>query len=313
MVGYTETLTDPSYKGQILCFTYPSIGNYGVPSESDLDEYGLPKYFESDKIQTTGIIVHELSNVSSHWSCVKTLDEWLYEQKIPGICGIDTRELTKKLRIDGVMNGTLIIDQNIDKSCSIENTEKSKFDYNSHNFLPEVSIQQPFLYGKKSDPLIALIDTGTKYSIIRNLLKMGFSVIRLPWNFTVDQILAFKPSGIVFSNGPGDPIICKETINTASKILENSIPTLGICLPRYNKILKVLVDLGDEKREIMSGIAKHYAPEDLINKSVIVCTNLEPKKFGDNISNGMILAAESNLKPVLLTVMEEVEPGSNVL
>lgn len=85
------------------------------------------------------------------------------------------------------------------------------------------------------------------------------------------------------------------------------------CLPRYNKILKVLVDLGDEKREIMSGIAKHYAPEDLINKSVIVCTNLEPKKFGDNISNGMILAAESNLKPVLLTVMEEVEPGSNVL
>lgn len=245
MVGYTETLTDPSYKGQILCFTYPSIGNYGVPSESDLDEYGLPKYFESDKIQTTGIIVHELSNVSSHWSCVKTLDEWLYEQKIPGICGIDTRELTKKLRIDGVMNGTLIIDQNIDKSCSIENTEKSKFDYNSHNFLPEVSIQQPFLYGKKSDPLIALIDTGTKYSIIRNLLKMGFSVIRLPWNFTVDQILAFKPSGIVFSNGPGDPIICKETINTASKILENSIPTLGICLG--NQILALAAGAKTQK------------------------------------------------------------------
>ncbi len=245
MVGYTETLTDPSYKGQILCFTYPSIGNYGVPSESDLDEYGLPKYFESDKIQTTGIIVHELSNVSSHWSCIKTLDEWLYDQKIPGICGIDTRELTKKLRIDGVMNGTLMVDQNIDKSCAIWNAEKIKFDYNSHNFLPEVSIKEPVFYGKKSDPLIALIDTGTKYSIIRNLLKMGFSVIRLPWNCTVDQILTFKPSGIVFSNGPGDPIICKETINTASKIIENSIPTLGICLG--NQILALAAGAKTQK------------------------------------------------------------------
>jgi carbamoyl-phosphate synthase small subunit len=101
MVGYTETLTDPSYRGQILCFTYPSIGNYGVPSEFDLDEYGLPKHFESYSIQTSGVIISDLSNVSSHWSCVKTLDEWLYQQKVPGVYGIDTRELTKKLELKG--------------------------------------------------------------------------------------------------------------------------------------------------------------------------------------------------------------------
>src|SRR5215210_4439526 len=146
MVGYTETLTDPSYKGQILCFTYPSIGNYGVPSEFDLDEYGLPKYFESDNIQTSGIIVNDLSTVSSHWTCVKTLDEWLYQQKVPGIYGIDTRELTKKIRIEGVMNGKLIIedwDKPVVKDQEVE-------DYDSHNFMNEVSITTPKFYGKSS-------------------------------------------------------------------------------------------------------------------------------------------------------------------
>src|SRR5919202_6004463 len=108
MVGYTETLTDPSYRGQILCFTYPSIGNYGVPSELDLDEHGIPKYFESDKIQISGVIVNDLSNVASHYTCVKTFDEWLYEHKVPGISGVDTRELTQIIRKDGKMNGKII-------------------------------------------------------------------------------------------------------------------------------------------------------------------------------------------------------------
>ena len=228
MVGYTETLTDPSYRGQILCFTYPSIGNYGVPSELDLDEHGIPKYFESDKIQTSGVIVNDLSNVASHYTCVKTFDEWLYEHKVPGISGVDTRELTKKIRIDGVMNGKIII---VDESNlnSRENKDVS-FDYDHYNFMNDVSIQSPKFYGKKDDPLVALIDTGTKYSIIRNLIKMGFSVVRLPWNYSISQILSFGPQGIVISNGPGDPVICKDTIKTASKIIENSIPTLGICL-----------------------------------------------------------------------------------
>ena len=104
MVGYTETLTDPSYRGQILCITYPLIGNYGVPSMETKDEYGLPKYFESDRIQVRGLIIHDLSIVASHWSCVKTLDQWLNDKRFQEY-GIDTRELTKKLRINGVMMG----------------------------------------------------------------------------------------------------------------------------------------------------------------------------------------------------------------
>lgn len=223
MVGYTETLTDPSYRGQILCFTYPSIGNYGVPRFDDLDEFNLPKYFESDEIQTKGVIVNNLSNVSSHWSCSRTLDQWLYDEKIPGITGIDTRELTKKIRSLGVMNGRIIVTES-------DSPRDSKFDYNSYNFMPEVSVKQPMYYGNEQNPVVVLIDTGTKYSIIRNILRMGFRVVRLPWNSTFTDILSFKPVGVVLSNGPGDPVVCKETILTASEIIENSIPTLGICL-----------------------------------------------------------------------------------
>jgi carbamoyl-phosphate synthase small subunit len=112
MVGYTETLTDPSYRGQILCLTYPLVGNYGVPSYDMKDEYGLPKFFESDRIQVKGLIIHDLSDIASHWSCIKTLDQWLYEEKVPGIYNIDTRELTKKLRVHGVMMGAIIVSEN---------------------------------------------------------------------------------------------------------------------------------------------------------------------------------------------------------
>lgn len=112
MVGYTETLTDPSYRGQILCLTYPLVGNYGVPSYDIKDEYGLPKFFESDRIQVKGLIMHDLSDIASHWSGTKTLDQWLYEEKVPGIYNIDTRELTKKLRVHGVMMGVIIVSEN---------------------------------------------------------------------------------------------------------------------------------------------------------------------------------------------------------
>lgn len=217
-------MTDPSYKGQILCFTYPSIGNYGVPSMDNVDEYGLPKYFESNRIQTNGIIVNNLSNVSSHWTCTRTLDQWMYDERIPGITNIDTRELTKKIRSHGVMSGKLVLDAS--KPLFMDN-----FDYDSHNFMPEVSVPEPRFYGNKNnDPKIVLIDTGTKYSIIRNLLKLGFTVVRLPWDSTIKEIMSYDPAGVVISNGPGDPILCRETITTAGKVIENSIPTLGICL-----------------------------------------------------------------------------------
>jgi carbamoyl-phosphate synthase small subunit len=259
MVGYTETLTDPSYRGQILCLTYPLIGNYGVPDFNLKDQFGLPRFFESMSIQVRGLIVQNLSASASHWSSIKTLGEWLYDQKIPGIYGIDTRELTKRLRVHGVMMGAL----NVTSLSSSQRTRKSvagrreiksisqvtRLDlprikeqlegasYEGINFMPEVSIEEAKFYspaatdsGSPTNRRIVLLDTGTKFSILRNILSLGFSVIRLPWDTDYDSLAAFGPAGVVISNGPGDPEICTTTINTVKRLIEESIPTLGICL-----------------------------------------------------------------------------------
>ncbi len=229
MVGYTETLTDPSYRGQILCLTYPLVGNYGVPSFDIKDEYGLPKFFESDKVQVKALLLHDLSDIASHWSCTKTLDQWLYEEKIAGIYGIDTRELTKKLRVNGVMMGAVIVSKSpIDDSHLMQVIRRAK--YEGLNFMPEVSTIGPQEYGDKKRDCIVVLDTGVKYSIIRNILRTGYRVIRLPWNSTYDQVMSYSPKGVVISNGPGDPRICTDTIDTATKLIKTSTPTLGICL-----------------------------------------------------------------------------------
>ena len=229
MVGYTETLTDPSYRGQILCLTYPLVGNYGVPSFDIKDEYGLPKFFESDKIQVKALLLHDLSDIASHWSCTKTLDQWLYEEKIAGIYGIDTRELTKKLRVNGVMMGAVIVSKSpIGDSHLMQVIRRAK--YEGLNFMPEVSTIGPQEYGDKKRDCIVVLDTGVKYSIIRNILRTGFRVIRLPWNSKYEQVMSYSPKGVVISNGPGDPRICTDTIDTATKLIKTSTPTLGICL-----------------------------------------------------------------------------------
>lgn len=229
MVGYTESLTDPSYSGQILCMTYPLVGNYGVPQKDILDEFGLPKFFESERIQVKGLIIHSLSNIASHWSCVKTLDEWLYEEKIPGIYGVDTRELTKIIRQKGVMMGVLSVSEKPLEKIDISQIVKNE-DYDNKNFMSTVSSNQIRTYGHSNEKIIVLLDTGTKYSIIRNLLKRGYRVVQLPWNSSFDRVISYNPDGVVISNGPGDPKMCNETIETAKKLLDNSIPTLGICL-----------------------------------------------------------------------------------
>ena len=229
MVGYTETLTDPSYRGQILCMTYPLIGNYGVPSKSIKDGYGLPKYFESDNIQVSGLVVHELSNVANHRECHKTLDQWLYDEKIPGISGIDTRDLTKKIRIKGVMNGALSVsEKQINTKTLLDTVKKTRYD--GINFMSQVSVDKTIEYGDRSLEPIVLIDTGTKYSIIRNILRVGYRVIRVPWDISFSEIISYKPKGIIISNGPGDPKVCDITIETALKLFDSSLPMLGICL-----------------------------------------------------------------------------------
>jgi len=229
MVGYTETLTDPSYRGQILCMTYPLIGNYGVPSKTIMDNYGLPKYFESDRIQVSGLIVHELSDAASHRECDKTLDQWLSDERIPGISGIDTRDFTKKIRIKGVMKGALSVSENqINAKDLLDMIKKTKYD--GFNFMSQVSVDETTQYGDPSLEPIVLIDTGTKFSIIRNILRLGYRVIRVPWNISFSKIISYKPKGIIISNGPGDPKMCSSTIETVLKLFNSPLPMLGICL-----------------------------------------------------------------------------------
>jgi carbamoyl-phosphate synthase small subunit len=217
MTGYVESLTDPSYKGQILSLTYPLIGNYGVPAFKK-DRFGLPENCESEKIHASGLVVADYSREYSHWNAVKSLAEWLKEERIPAITGIDTRALTKRLREEGVMMGKIVTGEGNDEMPEAVYTEVAK----------EVSCSRVNKYGT-GKKVVALIDCGAKLSIIRCILRRGFSVIRLPYG---QNPLDLKEdiSGVVISNGPGNPKDLPETVSNLKKILEKEIPTFGICL-----------------------------------------------------------------------------------
>lgn len=229
MTGYVEALTDPSYSGQILTLTYPLVGNYGVPDPTVKDSDGIQKNLESETIQVRGLVVHELSLTASHWNMSMTLDEWLYNEKIPGISGIDTRELTIKLRTSGVMMAALAVSDTPINVQEIKKKLESAKKYNDEEFMNTVSIKEPQTFGSGSESIV-VIDTGVKNSILRNVLSLGYKVIKVPWNYSLEKILSYSPKGIIFSNGPGDPIKCAETMTTAKQVIEKNIPTLGICL-----------------------------------------------------------------------------------
>lgn len=214
MVGYPETLTDPSYKGQIITMTYPLIGNYGIPGSER--ENSLLRYFESEKIQIEGLVISDYSEKYYHWNAKKSLSDWLQENNIPGIYGVDTRALTKKLRAKGTLLGKIL-----------HNHQKKNFrDSNKENLVATVSIDNPIIY-EKGKRVVLLVDCGTKNSMIQAFLNRNFTVKRVPWDydFTTENV-----AGIVLSNGPGDPKKCKKTITHVTKVLETNIPILGICL-----------------------------------------------------------------------------------
>lgn len=214
MIGYPESLTDPSYRGQILVLTYPLIGNYGIPGEEKEDN--LLKHFESDRIRIQGLILADYSDEYSHWNAKESLAGWMKRHNIPGLYGIDTRELTKKLRHNGTMLGKIV-----------HNNEQIPFeDPNKRNLVAEVSIKTPIVY-KKGKKKIVVIDCGTKNSIIRAFLRRNLTVIRVPWDY---DFIAEKPDGIIISNGPGDPMKCLEAIENVRGALYKNIPILGICL-----------------------------------------------------------------------------------
>lgn len=229
MVGYPEALTDPSYKGQILTLTYPLVGNYGVP-QGDLD-LGLPLLFESDRIQPSGLVIHELCTTPYHWASSRTLDKWLLDEGIPGISGVDTRRLTKKLRIHGVMLGIIqVVEEGRELNLgSLLEEAKRIPDPNLTDLVKCVSVDEPVIYKADGDKTVALVDCGVKNSIVRNFLKRGISVIRVPYEFSVKEIMEYKPNGVVVSNGPGDPKKCETAISTIRELVE-TLPVMGICL-----------------------------------------------------------------------------------
>ncbi|XP_023687335.1 multifunctional protein CAD isoform X2 [Paramormyrops kingsleyae] len=221
MVGYPEALTDPSYKSQILTLTYPMVGNYGIPSNED-GEYGLSKWFESTKIHAAALIVGEICQNPSHWSSTKSLDQWLKEQGIPGLEGIDTRCLTKKIREKGTMLGKLVVDGTPETTVPFDNP-------NQRNMVKEVSVKEPRVFNPSGVVRITAVDCGIKYNQIRCLCQRGARVTIVPWNQPLDSA---DFDGLFISNGPGDPQFCKETVENIKKVLceENPKPVFGICL-----------------------------------------------------------------------------------
>jgi len=211
MTGYPESLTDPSYKGQILVFTYPLVGNYGVPEKC---------FFQSESIQVSGVIVTHHCLSPHHYQSKKTLHFWLKENQVPGIAGIDTRALTQKIRRRGTMLGKIVITP---QPISFYNPDKD-------NLLPQVSPpQEKFFLKNKSYPTVCLIDCGCKRAIKEMLLAEKINLWQVPWDFNPFKKKR-KIDALVVSNGPGNPIQAQKTIQTVKIALKKRIPFLGICL-----------------------------------------------------------------------------------
>lgn len=250
MVGYPESITDPSYEGQILVITYPLVGNYGVPDRKLLDDDytpALPKYFESNRIHIAGLVVAHYTEEFSHFLAKSSLGQWLKEQNIPAIYGVDTRSLTKRLREKGSTLGRLALQKSSIKSEDVIGDKSGNWkqyfeipefdDPNVKNLVDKVSIKEPVLYapkeniklGKDGKPIrIVVIDVGMKYNQIRCFVRRGVELLVVPWDydFTKEEY-----DGLFISNGPGDPAVMDETVARLQKALQEAkTPIFGICL-----------------------------------------------------------------------------------
>lgn len=232
MVGYPESLTDPSYRGQVLTFTYPLLGNYGIPPPKARDGFDLPAFLESDEVQVRGVVVRGLTT-PNHWRSDLTLDRWLADAGVPGIVGVDTRRLTEHLRTRGVVRGILDVGAPDDRPSTPELRRRLRRApaYEGENFMPEVAPKEPSFYPAGSGPLVAVLDCGIKASIVRALLARNLSVLRLPFDHEVPtRWEGRRVAGLLVGNGPGDPEILQPTVEELRRPSTRALPTLGICL-----------------------------------------------------------------------------------
>ena len=222
MTGYPESLTDPSYAGQILVTTFPLIGNYGVP-DTGMGSDGLPLFMESDRIHPKALVVADYSEQYSHWNAKESLASWLKREKIPAITGIDTRRLTKVLREHGVMMGQVVIE-----GAAME-SQQTEQDYGSVNWVEKVSCKEIIRYNEGGKKKVVLVDCGVKANIIRCLIRRGVEVVRVPWDYDFNEL---DFDGLFLANGPGDPERCGKTVEHIRTFLNNKEvrPCMGICL-----------------------------------------------------------------------------------
>lgn len=220
MTGYPESLTDPSYAGQLLVLTYPLVGNYGVPP-LDVRTNNMPDFAESDKIHPSALIVSDCSREYSHWNAKESLGEWLKREQVPGITGVDTRELTKTLREHGVMMGKIVFDDQPDDIPEAK--------YAGVNFVEQVSCKEIIRYNEGAPKKVVLVDCGVKNNIIRSLIRRGVEVVRVPWNYDFNEL---EFDGLFLANGPGDPDTCSAAVDNIRKFLkrEKVLPCMGICM-----------------------------------------------------------------------------------
>ncbi|KAA6331850.1 Carbamoyl-phosphate synthase small chain [termite gut metagenome] len=220
MTGYPESLTDPSYAGQLMTLTYPLVGNYGVPTFS-IESNGLATFMESEKIHAEALIVSDYSQEYSHWNATESLADWLKREHIPGITGIDTRELTKVLREHGVMSGRIVFDDTPEEAKEIP-------PYEGINYVDKVSCKEVIYYNRGGKKKVVLVDCGVKTNIIRCFLKRDMEVIRVPWDYDFND-MSFD--GLFISNGPGDPDTCGVAAKNIRKAMGNpKLPIFGICM-----------------------------------------------------------------------------------
>ncbi len=313
MSGYPEALTDPSYEGQILVLTYPLVGNYGVPDTKATDpQTGLPLFFESDRIHVRGLVITDYSFEYSHWNAVQSLDAWMKEQGVPGIYGVDTREVTKLIREQGVMLGNLVQQADFATANTIELENP-----NARNLVAEVSCRDIIEYGpldaegKKDDSAykrtIVLVDCGAKNHIIRSLLaRPGTKVVRVPWDY---DFTALDYDGVMLTNGPGDPVQCGATIENIRRTMQKypNRPLFGICLG--NQLLGCAA--GAKTYKLKYGHRSHNQPviETGTSHAVITSQNhgyvldpagLDPKQWAPyftNLNDGTIEGIRHLSKP----------------
>ena len=255
MMGYPESLTDPSYRGQILVLTYPLIGNYGVPPFTEED--GMLKFFESDSIHIKALVVADYSFEYSHWNAAQSLADWLKANDVPAIYGVDTGAVTKIIREKGAMLGKVVVEGE---------PEPAEFDDpNRRNLVAEVSCREPITYGSGKYKVV-LVDCGCKLNIVRCLLKRGVEVIRVPWDYDFTTI---DYDGLMLGNGPGDPQMCGKTVEHIRRAMEIGKPIFGICLG--NQLLAIAA--GASTFKLKYGHRSHNQPALMVGTDQAMITS----------------------------------------